>query len=180
MQLTLSILCFCGVCSILSAPTADDQKIAKDTSSEGVTAKLRRLSRAANQLFGDMIPTPTPRAKSRIASIKSSFFLNEEAIKLPTSVVKSYALALAAMRSVAAMDLNNESSDREEGNNDIKIQEDVKASKLDPEGPMFRPHILLHRDPTQCNIEQFMKDLATQREAIRNQTDRDRFDLFWG
>jgi hypothetical protein len=142
------------------------------------------MSGAAGQIFSDMKPSATSRSKSRIGSFKSSFVLNEEALKLPSSVVRSYGLALAAVRSVSASDSHLESSDSCDcvgtASPNSELVEERRVSRIDPEGPMFKPHSVPSKATKHQNIEQFMTDLIAQREAITLEHERERFDRFWG
>ena len=163
------------VCSILSAPTAEDQKVVKEASG-GFQVKLRRMSTAAFKGINKVVQgfVPTQSTKSRLASIKSSFFLNQEAIKLSTPIVQSHTLALAAVRTVGKWNGTQQKT--------MGVLSGLPF-EVDSAAPIFQ----FNRQPERSKggdeeytITRFMRDFALQREAITDEANRDRFDMVWG
>lgn len=117
---------------------------------------------------------PETATTSRIAKLKSSFFLNEEAIKLPRAVAESHKVALAAVHTVAKSNAENATM----------YDADGTLVPIDCTGPIFQYDKRNTEEfinvKKSYNIDQFLHDLKAQRDALPSQFDKDRFDLVWG
>ena len=175
--LFLVLIRYCSsCCSVLAAPTAEDHEEVKGAS-DGLRAKLRRMSsRVATEAASFLREISSKSSvRRRLHSFKSSFFLEEETIKLPQAVVQTYKMALAAVRTVTLGDQNQSAPDH---------QNDIISDDIDPGAPIFQPMQSSLPDnlvsAKQFTADAFFKELAAQRESITLQADRDRFDHYWG